>query len=134
MTGPGGPYGFTLPAAVPGEQFGTATNGFVFASLTDCAYIITLSATLLLTTGDSAPDPIHDQMASARSSVARLNDEDGPPKSPFLAGRNRSAIETLAGHALTGRGAACRGCASPAPCSARSGSSPGSPAPARRSG
>jgi hypothetical protein len=25
MSGPGGPYSFTLPAAVPGEQFGTAT-------------------------------------------------------------------------------------------------------------
>lgn len=62
MAGPGGPYGFTLPAAVPGERFGTATNAFVFASLTDCAYIITLSATLQLTTGDSIPNPVYDQI------------------------------------------------------------------------
>lgn len=62
MTGPGGPYTFTLPVAVAGEQFGTATNGFIFANLTDCAYIITLSATLLLTTGDGVPLPIYDQI------------------------------------------------------------------------
>ena len=62
MTGPGGPYGFILPPAVPGEQFGTATNSFVIGSLADCAYIITLSVSLLLTTGDSVPLPIHDQI------------------------------------------------------------------------
>ena len=62
MAGPGGPYGFTLPPAVPGERFGTATNGFVIGSLADCAYIITLSVSLLLTTGDSIPNPIHDQI------------------------------------------------------------------------
>jgi hypothetical protein len=62
MTGPGGPYGFTLPPAVPGERFGTATNGFVIGSLADCAYIITLSVSLLLTTGDSVPSSIHDQI------------------------------------------------------------------------
>jgi hypothetical protein len=63
MTGPGGPYAFTLPAAVAGERFGPATNAFVFTSLTDCAYIITLRATLLLTTGDSIPNPVDDQIA-----------------------------------------------------------------------
>lgn len=63
MTGPGGPYGFTLPAAVAGERFGTATNNFTFSTLTDCAYIVTLSTTVLLTTGDSSPLPIHDQIA-----------------------------------------------------------------------
>ncbi|HEX9327013.1 MAG TPA: hypothetical protein VF915_10875, partial [Reyranella sp.] len=62
MAGPGGPYGFTLPAAVPGERFGTATNGFVIGSLADCAYIITLSVSLLLTTGDSVPNPVYDQI------------------------------------------------------------------------
>jgi hypothetical protein len=62
MTGPGGPYGFTLPAPVAGEQFGTATNSFVFSTLTDCAYIITLSVSLLLTTGDSIPNPVYDQI------------------------------------------------------------------------
>lgn len=63
MAGPGGPYNFTLPAAVAGERFGTATNSFAFTTLADCAYIITLSATLLLTTGDSVPDPVYDQIA-----------------------------------------------------------------------
>ena len=62
MAGPGGPYGFTLPPPVPGERFGTATNGFVIGSLADCAYIITLSVSLQLTTGDSIPNPIHDQI------------------------------------------------------------------------
>jgi hypothetical protein len=63
MNGPGGPYAFTLPAAVPGERFGTAAPlGWTFASLADCAYIVTLSAQLLLTTGDSSPLPIQDQI------------------------------------------------------------------------
>ncbi|HSI59326.1 MAG TPA: hypothetical protein VLA16_17320 [Ideonella sp.] len=70
MNGPGGPYGFDLPAAVPGERFGMAVNGvappvggWTVAGLPDCAYIITLSAQLLLTTGDSSPLPIQDQIA-----------------------------------------------------------------------
>lgn len=63
MTGPGGPYGFTLPAAVPGECFGTATaSGWSIAALPDCAYIITLGAQVLLTTGDSIPDTVWDQI------------------------------------------------------------------------
>ena len=62
MAGPGGPYGFTLPAAVPGERFGTATNGFVIGNLADCAYIITLGVDLLLTTGDSIPTTVFDQI------------------------------------------------------------------------
>ena len=63
MTGPGGPYPFNLPAAVPGERFGVATaNGWNIASLPDCAYIITLGAQLLLTTGDSVPDLVRDQI------------------------------------------------------------------------
>lgn len=64
MTGPGGPYGFTLPTAVPGERFGTAvpSGGWSIASLLDCAYIITLGAQLLLTTGDDVPDTVWDQI------------------------------------------------------------------------
>lgn len=62
MAGPGGPYAFTLPPPVPGERFGTATNAFSFAALPDCAYIITLRATMLLTTGDAVPDPVYDQI------------------------------------------------------------------------
>jgi hypothetical protein len=68
MSGPGGPYSFTLPAAVPGEQFGTATpNGFIVADLAPCAYIVTLSVQLLLTTGDSIPDNLFDQIAFCKT-------------------------------------------------------------------
>jgi hypothetical protein len=63
MTGPGGPYAFTLPAAVPGERFGTAVaNGWAIGTLADCAYIITLGAQVLLTTGDSVPNDVWDQI------------------------------------------------------------------------
>ena len=63
MTGPGGPYAFTLPAAVPGERFGTAVaNGWSIGTLADCAYIITLGAQVLLTTGDSVPNDVWDQI------------------------------------------------------------------------
>jgi len=64
MTGPGGPYPFTLPAAGAGEWFGIATpDGWTVASLTPCAYIVTLSVEALLTTGDSVPNPLYDQIA-----------------------------------------------------------------------
>ncbi len=63
MSGPGGPYSFTLPAAVPGEQFGTATPNFVVKDLNPCAYIVTLSVEMLLTTGDHIPDKLYDHIA-----------------------------------------------------------------------
>jgi hypothetical protein len=68
MTGPGGPYGFTLTdagGATPPNRFGTAaiTPPATIAGLKNCAYIVDLSAVLLLTTGDSVPDPIHDVVA-----------------------------------------------------------------------
>ena len=63
MQGPGGPYSFTLPAAVPGQRFGTATNGFVFFSLPSCAYLITLEIQVLLTAGDSIPSDLSDLIA-----------------------------------------------------------------------
>jgi hypothetical protein len=64
MTGPGGPYPFTLPAAGAGELFGTATpNGWTLAGISPCAYIVGLSVPLLLTTGDSSPLPLSDQIA-----------------------------------------------------------------------
>ena len=63
MAGPGGPYNFTLPAAVAGERFGTATPNFNVAALPACAYLVTLSAQVLLTTGDSSPLPLQDQIA-----------------------------------------------------------------------
>lgn len=68
MSGPGGPYSFNLPAAVPGERFGTATpNGFTVSALDPCAYIVTLSVQLLLTTGDSVPDNLVDQIAFCKT-------------------------------------------------------------------
>lgn len=71
MSGPGGPYGFTLPAVVPGERFGTATlatpPGITVADLAPCAYIVTLSVQVLLTTGDAAPDNIVDQIAFCKA-------------------------------------------------------------------
>jgi hypothetical protein len=68
MSGPGGPYSFTLPAASPGNHFGTATpSGFTVAGLASCAYIITVSAQVLLTTGDSSPDDLYDQIAFCKS-------------------------------------------------------------------
>jgi hypothetical protein len=67
MSGPGGPYGFTLPAAVAGERFGTATPGFTVADLAPCAYIVTLSVQLLLTTGDSIPSDLIDQIAFCKA-------------------------------------------------------------------
>ena len=64
MTGPGGPYAFTLPAAVPGQQFGTAVpSGWSMASLPPCAYLVMLSVQILLTTGDGIPDNLFDQIA-----------------------------------------------------------------------
>jgi len=63
MTGPGGPYGFTLPAAGAGERFGTATANFNVAALQPCAYIVTLEVQLLLTTGDGIPNDLFDQIA-----------------------------------------------------------------------
>lgn len=70
MIGPGGPYNFTLPTPVPetGDWYGVAANDFVLASLTPCAYIVTLSVSLLLTTGDSDfPSPLIDQIAFCRT-------------------------------------------------------------------
>ncbi len=66
MIGPGGPYAFTLPTPVPetGDWYGVATpNGWSLAALTPCAYIVNLSVNLLLTTGDSDPLPLIDQIA-----------------------------------------------------------------------
>ena len=63
MNGPGGPYGFTLvPAAgaTAGNQFGIATLNVPVTNLTPCAYVVTLSTQVLLTTGDGVPGPIYD--------------------------------------------------------------------------
>ena len=68
MSGPGGPYAFTLPPRSAGEHFGAATNSFTFSALADCAYIIDLSAQLLLTTGDSVPDLVRDRIGFCKRS------------------------------------------------------------------
>jgi len=68
MIGPGGPYTFTPgPGGTSVNRFGTATNDFNIADLPDCAYIVKLSVNLLLTTGDSSPDPIWDEVAFCKN-------------------------------------------------------------------
>lgn len=68
MTGPGGPYNFTLPPAIPGERFGVASpSGFVVSNLQPCAYIVSLRVQLLLTTGDDIPNDQWDQIAFCKS-------------------------------------------------------------------
>jgi hypothetical protein len=67
MTGPGGPYGFAEPAAVPGERFGVAIPNFVVADLDPCAYVVHLSVEVLLTTGDSIPSNRHDHIAFTKA-------------------------------------------------------------------
>lgn len=68
MSGPGGPYGFSLAGPVTPNTFGTATpSGFVVADLEPCAYIVTLTVGLLLTTGDSSPNPLYDQLAFCKA-------------------------------------------------------------------
>ena len=68
MEGPGGPYAFDLSPATPqspGEAWhGTATpNGWTFASLPPCAYLLKLTVDALLTTGDGTPSPVTDYIA-----------------------------------------------------------------------
>ena len=69
LTGPGGPYAFTLPAIPePSDWYGTATpSGWTLASLKKCAYLVTLSVNVLLTNGDSVPDPLYDQIAFCKT-------------------------------------------------------------------
>jgi hypothetical protein len=72
MTGPLGSYQFTVPGA-GADRFGTAVpsgsgpggapgSTWTVAGLPPCAYIVDMSATLLLTTGESHPDPLTDRM------------------------------------------------------------------------
>tara|TARA_R110002110_G_scaffold12812_7_gene61310 strand:- start:1911 stop:3743 length:1833 start_codon:yes stop_codon:yes gene_type:complete len=67
MTGPGGPYGFTEPAAVPGERFGVASPNFTVGDLAPCAYVVHLSVQVLLTTGDSVPANRTDHIAFTKA-------------------------------------------------------------------
>jgi hypothetical protein len=71
MEGPGGPYSF-LPAVAGGtadNSFGEATNDFVLANLEDCAYIVKLTAPLLLTTGDSNAGNLFDEVAFCKDTT-----------------------------------------------------------------
>ena len=71
MTGPGGPYPFTLtPIPEPGDWFGAANppappdpNAWSVSGLAPCAYLVTLTITVLLTDGDNVPDALYDQIA-----------------------------------------------------------------------
>lgn len=68
MIGPGGPYTFNpVLGGTTDNRFGTATNNFNIADLEDCAYIVRLSVNILLTTGDSSPDPIGDEVAFCKN-------------------------------------------------------------------
>ncbi len=71
MDGPGGPYTTTLAddagSTLTSNRFGTASvvlpAGVTIADLNKCAYLVTLSVPLLLTTGDTHPDPLEDEVA-----------------------------------------------------------------------
>jgi hypothetical protein len=63
MAGGGTTWGFTLPPATPGQIAGAATNGFAVSALPTCAYVVTLATQILLTTGDTVPLPVYDQVA-----------------------------------------------------------------------
>ncbi|HEY6888818.1 MAG TPA: hypothetical protein VI300_13590 [Solirubrobacter sp.] len=68
LEGPGGPYAFTLnpdAGADPATNlYGTADpNGWTFASLPPCAYLLKLSVDVLLTTGDGVPSALVDYIA-----------------------------------------------------------------------
>jgi hypothetical protein len=68
MAGGGGTYSFTLPPAGADEWFGTATpSGWTVGSLQPCAYLVTLTANLLLTDGDNDPIPLYDQIAFCKA-------------------------------------------------------------------
>jgi hypothetical protein len=63
MTGGGSTWGFTLPPGTPGQIAGAAANNFSVSALPSCAYIVTLETQVLLTTGDTDPLPVYDQLA-----------------------------------------------------------------------
>jgi hypothetical protein len=68
MTGGGGTFSFTVPPPGTGEWFGKATpSGWTVGSLQPCAYLVTLTITLLLTDGDNDPDPLYDQIAFCKA-------------------------------------------------------------------
>lgn len=74
MAGPDGPHTFTpaspLPENVPDQEaYGTATYAGNVSVLPDCAYILTLQVTLLLTNGVSGPGPFYDRLAFCKKAA-----------------------------------------------------------------
>src|SRR6185436_14042747 len=66
LTGPMGTIALPVPAPLnPDDSFGTITHLFAPADPL-CAYLVTLSTTYLLTTGDSNLLPVPDQIAFCR--------------------------------------------------------------------
>jgi hypothetical protein len=66
LTGPGGTVALPVPAPVnPKDNFGTITHLFAPADPL-CAYLVTLSTTYLLTTGDGNMSSVQDQIAFCR--------------------------------------------------------------------
>lgn len=68
ITGPGVPpppqFTFADDAgATPQNRFGNATPTFAVGPLQKCAYLVKLTAEILLTTGDSNPLPLQDEIA-----------------------------------------------------------------------
>lgn len=66
MDGPGGPYPAALTddaAATATDKFGTASVGVNVANLDKCAYLVKMSATILLTTGETVPTDVLDEVA-----------------------------------------------------------------------
>lgn len=63
MIGGGQSWSFTLPPATPGQIAGPATNDFAVTDMPVCAYTVTLETQVLLTTGDSVPDPLWDYVS-----------------------------------------------------------------------
>ncbi|WP_270886041.1 hypothetical protein [Pedococcus sp. 5OH_020] len=69
VSGPGGPYHYALPAIAAdyhgsvNQLLDAANNPVAVSSLPKCSYILQASIGLLLTTGDSSPLPIYDDIA-----------------------------------------------------------------------
>ena len=69
VTGPGGPYHYAMPAIGPdyhgsvNQLLDAANTPVAVSSLPKCSYILHAAIDLLLTTGDSAPLPISDDIA-----------------------------------------------------------------------
>ncbi|MET1110064.1 MAG: hypothetical protein ABWX67_00910 [Allosphingosinicella sp.] len=62
------PATLTAPTGgLPDERFGIAGMDFTANDLAPCAYIVTLSTQLLLTTGDTVPSNLVDQMAFCKA-------------------------------------------------------------------